>query len=322
MELRRSPARRTDMDLRRYFIQVAALVLTGMVVAACGESRSSSAGSEPASPTTERQGSTRPDEEDDHVAPEGPPPVTILYSGQSATLDPWSYCYSTGCIAGDPPENPIDIGSPEEVIVRYPLEAWTFRAFFTPAGEKCGRVQPVTPEPTSDGDVLLRPTGFADTYDVTLFGRGGGDLSATFRWTTPFDGPLPEPKARIAIVSDEDADIVSYGVELSLSNLADDPHEAEAKITVTAGDGDSLSFIANRAKQPCVPVGSLYWDGPDPKGKEAARLGPSPFTYDVEVILDGERYEARARWPNDEITGNEPSVRLDFTPDLPALSDS
>lgn len=60
-------------------------------------------------------------------------------------------------------------------------------------------------------------------------------------------------------------------------------------------------------------------DGPDAKGLEAASLGKGPFTYIVEVVLDGERYTAKAVWPKDEIKGNEPSVALDFSPDLPAL---
>jgi hypothetical protein len=37
------------------------------------------------------------------------------------------------------------------------------------------------------------------------------------------------------------------------------------------------------------------------------------------LTLDGEQYVGRARWPRDEIPGNEPSVSLTFTPPLPAL---
>jgi hypothetical protein len=37
-------------------------------------------------------------------------------------------------------------------------------------------------------------------------------------------------------------------------------------------------------------------------------------------VLDGVRYVAVADWPDHEIVGNEPSVALDFTPDLPALT--
>jgi hypothetical protein len=54
-------------------------------------------------------------------------------------------------------------------------------------------------------------------------------------------------------------------------------------------------------------------DSPPPRGD-------GPFTYEVELLLDGARYIAAATWPADEIVGNEPSVALRFTPDLPALS--
>jgi hypothetical protein len=37
-------------------------------------------------------------------------------------------------------------------------------------------------------------------------------------------------------------------------------------------------------------------------------------------VLDGARNVATASWPADVIVGNEPSVALAFTPDLPAVS--
>ena len=64
----------------------------------------------------------------------------------------------------------------------------------------------------------------------------------------------------------------------------------------------------------------MYWDGPDDRGLAAAALGGGPFTYKVELVLDGARYLATAAWPANEIAGNEPSVALRFTPDLPAPS--
>ena len=239
---------------------------------------------------------------------------------RSIDLTAWTFCFGNLCADGNPPADPPDVGSPEEVTVEFPLPGWSFKASFVPAGERCGREQQAPLTETADGRFILRPVGHADTYDVTLFGRGDGDLFVTFRWTTPTDGPLPEPEARLAVLAGHDGQIDSYGVELELSNLARTPAEAEATITVRAETGEEITFEATRAKSRCWPEGTVYWDGPDQGGLDAAALGERPFTYEVEVVLDGARYVATASWPTDEIVGNEPSVALEFTPDLPAVA--
>lgn len=249
-----------------------------------------------------------------------PPPVTVRYFDRQIELAPWSYCYDRGCADGIPPTDPPDVGGPEQVLVEFPLPGWSFTASFTPAGERCGRVQEVPLEETGDGEFLLRPAGYAGPYDVMLFGQGNGDLAVTFRWNTPTDGPLPVPEARLAVLADHDGEVDSYGVELSLTNLAQTPNEASATITVRARNGEEITFEATRARSKCVPEGSVYWDEPDRQGLAAAALGDSPFTYGVDLSLDGARYSATVTWPDDEIPGNEPSVPLLFTPELPALS--
>ena len=251
--------------------------------------------------------------------PHAPPPVTIHFDGQSAELEPWTYCYGNGCADGAPPENPVDVGSPEQVLLEYPLKNWRFTAIFERAGEGCGRTQSARLEETSDGDFIVEPLGFAETYDVTLFGRGDGDLFVTFRWTTPFDGPLPKPRAHIAVVSDDDEEIISYGVELSILNMAETPDDARATITVTSSEGRSMTFDATKRRLRCLPEGSLWWDGPTKKGHQAAKLGSAPFEYEVELWLDEKRYKARATWPEDEIRWLAPYTRLRFRPKLPAL---
>jgi hypothetical protein len=256
---------------------------------------------------------------------DSPPPVTVRFSEGSIDLAAYTYCYGSGCADGFPPDEPPDVGDPEQVVVEFPLPGWSFTATFTPAGEKCGRELEAPLAPTGDGAFLLRPAGYADTYDVTLFGegsvaQGGGDLFVTFRWTTPTDGPLPPPEARLAVVTDHDGRIDSYGVELEVSNLARQPNDAAATITVRAETGEAVTFEAVRGKQRCLPEGSVYWDGPDDQGLAAAALGDGPFTYEVELVLDGARYVGTGTWPADEIVGNEPSVALHFTPPLPALT--
>jgi hypothetical protein len=298
--------------MRRALLAMATLLL----VAACGDAA-------PIEPRAQPKQSTAEAPRNEPLEPgdlEAPPPVTVRFFDQSIELHAWTYCYGNGCADGAPLRNPFDVGDPEEVIVDFPLSGWSFKASFSPAGEKCGRIQTVPLEVTGDGEFVLRPAGYADTYDVTLFGRGNGDIFTTFRWTTPADGPLPTPKARLAVLANHDGAVDSYGAELHLSNLAQTPRKAAARITVQASDGDALTCKAKQARGRCSPEGTVYWDGPDDKGLAASRLGDGPFTYEVVLMLEGKRYVARASWPDDQIRGNEPSVSLHFNPSLPALS--
>jgi len=250
-----------------------------------------------------------------------PPPVTVRFSdGSTLDLVAFTYCYRNTCADGMPPADPPDVGSPEELVIEFPLKGWSFTALFRPAGDACGRVQEVPLTATGEGQFMLRPAGYAGIYDVTLFGQGNGDLFTTFRWATPTDGPLPEPEARLAVVTGLDGQIHSYGVELEVRNLARTPDEARAVITVRAENGEAVTFEATRARRTCLPEGTVYWDGPDDQGLAAAALGEGPFAYEVELVLDGDRYVGTATWPADLIDGYEPSVALDFTPELPALS--
>lgn len=252
---------------------------------------------------------------------ERPPPVTVRYGGNTVGLTAHAFCYGRACIDGGPPDHPPKVGSPAEVEIDFPLRDWSFEAIFEPAGVPCGRIQTVALHRTARGSFGLRPAGHAGGYDVTLFGRGRqGDLVTVFRWSTPSDGPLPVPAARLALLSDNAGRTGSYGVELAVSNLAETPAGATATITVTAANRESLTFTATPATEGCQPEGTAYWDGPDTQGTAAANLGPPPFTYRVVLTLGGSRYVATATWPAEVIRGNEPSVALRFVPALPALT--
>jgi hypothetical protein len=125
-----------------------------------------------------------------------PPHVRVVYGDDFVDLRAWTYCYENGCADGTAPANPPDVGNPDQVVIEFPLEDWTFRAAFEAVGERCrpvaARLEQVEP-----GRFVLRPVGYAGEYDVMLSGRGhgpdDGDLFTTFRWTTPTDGPLPSP---------------------------------------------------------------------------------------------------------------------------------
>lgn len=249
---------------------------------------------------------------------ETPPPYRLQYDDHELVLRPHTWCYDTGCVDGVLQTDPPSVGSPDAIRVRVPVQDWDLTATFTPAGQRCGRMQSVQPK-SADGWYLLEPVGRAATYDVTLFARGGGDMVAAFRWRTPYDGPLATPEARLALIAEHDGRPDSYGVELELVNLARTPSSLSARITVTAANGRSLTFDATRARGRCWPEGTAYFDGPDASGLAAADLGEMPFHYRVIVMIDGATYRADADYPDDEIKGNEPSVTLEFTPSLPAL---
>lgn len=301
------------MRMNRFGLPSLALGL--LLLVACGSPQVREAGAQPGD-RAKPKGVNEHDRADEL---EAPPPVTVRYGQDAVELEPWSFCYGSGCADGMPPEDPHEVGSPEEVVIEFPLQGWTFDASFKTADQDCGREFPARAEPLDDGHFVLRPAGYTGTYDVTLFGRGGGDLAVTFRWTTPSDGPLPEPQARLAVLADHDGKLDSYGVELMLSDLAETPKNASATITVRAANGEDVTFDAKRARGNCWGEGTVYWDGPDDEGLAAAQLHGDRFTYLVEVTLDGERHVATATWPDDVIEGNEPSVRLEFEPDLPAL---
>lgn len=304
----------TDRATR--FTLVFAVLASLLLLVACAEAPSTEVRARPASPHGPETG---PDPGTGSDL-DSPPPVTVRFFDGSIELRAWTYCYGNVCADGSPPDESPDVGDPEQVLVEFPLPGWSFTAYLRPAGDECGRELEIPLEPTGDGAFVLHPVGHADTYDVTLFGVGGGDLFVSFRWTTPRDGPLPSPEARLAVLADHDGLVDSYGVELAVSNLARTPREASATITVRNGSGEAVSFEATRGHAGCLPEGTVYWDGPDREGLAAAALGDGPFTYEVEIVLDGLSYVAVADWPADEIAGNEPSVALDFTPDLPALS--
>jgi hypothetical protein len=97
------------------------------------------------------------------------------------------------------------------------------------------------------------------------------------------------------------------------------PADVSAEIEVTAASGRSMTFAAEQSADRCRSGGDLYFDHPDDLAKQAAGLGDFPFTTTVTLTLDGRSYVATAVYPDDEIEGNEPSVALQFDPELPGL---
>ncbi len=252
---------------------------------------------------------------------EPPPDVVVTAGDVKLTLRPWTACWANGCYDGAPPRNLAEVGSPPEILVEFPVPGWEFSATVRPVGEECGRRQMEPLERVGETTYLLRPIGLAGDYEVTLFGRGpGGDVFVSFRWTSPHDGVLPVPRATATIVADHDGRLDSYGVEVSVWNLAATPKTVTGEAKVTAANGSSHTFALDRENRGCWE-GTVYFTAPVEEGLAAAESGPPPFTYEVTLVFDGETYTGVGVWPDGVDPECAPCVNLTFTPPLPALED-
>jgi hypothetical protein len=270
-----------------------------------------------------------------------PSPVVLRLAERDVVLRPSAYCWGgpvTGgkvrslgaCADGYWPTKVLErVGSPGSVAFWFGVEGWDFQATFTELGVDCPRQHSTRAVRTGDHTFRLDPAGPAGRYRVNLFGRGQhGDVSTSFLWTTPTDGPTDPPAAGMALIAGERGELQSYGLSLGVRALAFQPREADAEVTVTAANGRSMVLGTERDDLPapdahveagaCYDKGSVSFRGDDDQARQAAQLGPPPFTYQVRLTLDGERYVGTAVWPRDEITDAGPNTKLTFDPPLPA----
>ena len=215
----------------------------------------------------------------------------------------------------------VEVGRPESVDFWFGRPGWRFDATFQELGAKCPRSFTVPAETTGDQTFRVDPAGSAGRYRVDLFGRGPeGDVYTSFAWETPADGPVDPPRATIALVSDDGDDLTSYSLEVSVQDLADQPETASLEVTATAANGESMTLTALWTDQGsrCYTRGNLFFQDNESSG--VAELGPAPFTYEVVLTLDGEKYVGTAVWPRDETRNEAPYTVLTFDPPLPAFT--
>ncbi len=251
-------------------------------------------------------------------APTSPGSFKIRYDGTELVLDPVTYCSSGGCVDGVDP-NPPSVGSPAELLVFVPVPAFDVLTVSLVSGDDIcsGRLVVAETEDLGDGWWRVRPAGPAGEYRVELFagGDGAGDMVASLLWTTPVDAPLPAPTASLTVIADHDGVPDSYGVELWISDLPTTPVEATATIIVTAANGLSHRFEATRETE-CVGEGGLVFSAPESEGDTAAALGDFPFTYRVEMVVDGRNYVGLGTYPDDVPGPHGLGVVLEIMPYL------
>jgi hypothetical protein len=252
----------------------------------------------------------------------GPPTLTVQGAGESVDLRPWSYCWGDGCADGMPPESLPSVGAGDRVRVSSSDIGLRLSAEFTATDEECARVQHV-PLGTMGKHLSLWPAGPAGTYDVLLHAEGsqGHSASYSFRWTTTRDGVWPVPAASASVLADDDGTITSYGVEVTVENMAMTPRQASASIEVTSAQGRTTTVRPQRVEpgEACGPTGSVAFGAPATAAQEVITSGSAPFRYEVQLVLDGRSYLGTATWPDDQRADAHPSVGLEFRPELPAL---
>jgi|GEM_PF-843121 len=282
------------------------------------------------SPTDPRT-SARPDPTYEWA--DDPSPIVVRLADRDVQLAPWTSCWagppddeggsSGSCSDGMPgkPGDLTDIGAAEGVDFWFGRPGWSFDATFVPLGDDCPRQTTVPATANGVQWFHVDPADAAGPYRVDLFGRGPeGDVVTSFVWSTTADGPLDPPRATIALVTDEGDDLLSYGLEVAVEDLAEQPRTASVEVTATAANGRSMTLTAPRANRraDCFARGSLFFQDNEPSA--VADLGPAPFTYEVVLTLDGQEYVGTAVWPRDETGHEAPYTVLTFDPPLPAAA--
>lgn len=268
-----------------------------------------------------------------------PSPVVLRLADRDVSLRASSGCWNyppkpgattTGglCFNGWTEDEDLQpAGDPDQIDFWFGLPGYTFKAELSGLDGPCPRNERARVIATGDQTFRLDPVGLAGRYRVNLYAKGPqGSASYSFEWQTPVDGPLDRPSAYLGWVSgDEDGtNLISYGIELSISDLPTQPTRATASVTATAANGRSVTVELPRGENHvgrCHTLGSVFFAlTSGQQGSTAVALGPAPFTYTVDLVLDGERYTGTSVWPDDLIKGAHPYTRLTWSPPLAAYA--
>ena len=189
-----------------------------------------------------------------------------------------------------PPSDPPSVGSPDHVLIDFPLDGWSFHATFQPAGQRCGRSRPFvfigpSKDPSSCAPQACRHLRRDIVRARQRRPRHRISVVHAIRRATP------GAEVAAGLLAGHDGQLDSYGVELEASHLAKTPAAATAKITATAANGESTTFEATRSRQRCQPDGTLYRDGP--RRPRVGRCSPWPGSLHIQSGAEPRRQAPR-----------------------------
>ncbi|GGC52690.1 hypothetical protein IEU95_10480 [Hoyosella rhizosphaerae] len=292
---------------------LAASTVAALFIAGCSANDTPTDPDSNGGDTQEEVGTTAPGGAEDSV----PPPITIVAGDETHEIAPWSYCWADTCVDGTPPDDSLDLGSPDDVVVEFPADDASFVALLREAGSgECGRSYEAPLTANDDGTFTLSPIGKAGEYEVLLAVRAPeGDAAVSFLWTTPTDGEIAAPEARLAIAS-MFVPLSESRPDLSVTNLRTIPDHAAVSIDIESADG-STQTVSSEVEDAGCPAGTLrFFTSEVPAPLDDAE---SPFTYRVTMQLDDVVHEATATWPTSPEEAAQPYVTLEFNPPLPAI---
>ena len=211
----------------------------------------------------------------------------------------------------------------------FPIEGWTFTALAQPLVSPDAQLDPCTrfvdmTVTTSGSAFQAAVDGPAGRYLVHLNGQGPqGSVSSSFAWTFTVSRQTPPATGHLALLTDHDGELDSYGVEVGIRGLDSGYPDATATATVTAVDGSSRTYgpYRDRDRNRCDD-GSIFITSPRSEPEPSPDLGPGPYQYRVELFLAGRTYIGTAVWPRDERPDEAPNTDLVFAPPLPRYAGS